>query len=116
MTAKLTKQEKENLLKEFAKFDANHDGVISKDEFAKGDRNKEYLTGEADGLANMLPEDGGRLFDGLDQDKDGKITLGEFVPGQSGGNSNRTLVIALTLSLAALSTALIIAFVKRRSS
>ncbi len=58
---------KPNLEARFKKFDADKDGNLTKEEFAKG----------------RDPEKTGKQFARIDKDKDGKVTLEEFSVGMA---------------------------------
>lgn len=78
------KLDKEKL---FTTMDADSDGKVSKDEFTKGmekvmEKMKERAADKGGKAADMLEklggQIGGKLFDKLDADSDGKLTKEEF--------------------------------------
>ena len=59
--------------KAFDRIDANHDGMISRDEFASAPRPQGMMMR----MAGMHPGLGGQMFDMVDLNKDGRVSLAE---------------------------------------
>jgi Ca2+-binding EF-hand superfamily protein len=73
--------------KMFARFDVNHDGLISKDEVAAAQAQFEARA------AKSAPKRASRLFDRLDTNRDGQIALAELDAARAARNARRQVPV-----------------------
>src|SRR4051794_21095928 len=82
-TSELRADVPKHVEKMFTRFDANHDGFISKDEVAAAQAQFEARA------AKSAPKRASHLFDRLDSNHDGQITLAELEAARAARNARR---------------------------
>lgn len=93
----------DHVRKLFARFDANHDGYITRDEIASAAHGMMAMHGEMQhsGAHAGMMGDRNALFDRLDTNHDGSISRQEFVAGHANMVEHRMIVMRRTGSAAA---------------
>ena len=86
----------EHVRKLFARFDANHDGFITRDEIASAGKGMMAMGGgmprHGSGHAMMMG-DPNAMFDRLDTNHDGNISRQEFLAGQTRAHTERMIIM-----------------------